>query len=342
MEQTETAKKKLEYIEEFFFKRVNLAKASLLEGDKRRTFRLVQTERLLKTMYGCCALAVDLSDQFWTFDEGRKPIRKDNPLLLPEDKQGLTKEEVERLKLIKEIAGLCHDLSQHFTFDPKESFGISKDDFRVTNKQLVEWLNTTKYEHIAVHTAYTMKRNAINEYIDMDYQTAQDTLAMLYSKEYRKVLEKPEHTKIPPRAYVKTILDKLLLIERHWQRGRRLKLNPELVKLHDEIYGVVPRHFDRGVLAAAQELFDYMDKELQGRLLLKDFDENAWRWYEQPEPVKRIWSEIIERFADKVREVRSKYLPEGWLDDDSTAFSYLIAHAENCGRGIWREEEKAL
>ncbi len=341
MNQTETAKKKLEYIEEFFFKRVNLAKASLLEGDKRRTFKLVQTERLLKTMYGYDTLAVLLSDQFWTADEGRRLFDNPSPLMTEEGQKTLTKEEGERLKLIKEIAGLCHDLILHFTFNLKDAFGI-RDKFWASNKQLVEWLITTKYEQIAVHTAYTMKRHAINVYEDMGYQPAQDALAMLYSKEYRKVLEKPEHTKIPPRAYVKTILDKLLLIERHWQRGRRLKLNPELVMLHDEIYGVVPRQFDKGVLAAAQELFDYMDKELQGRLLLKDFDENAWRWYEQPESVKRIWSEIIGRFADKVREVRSKYLPEGWLDDDSAAFSYLIAHAENCGRGIWREEEKAL
>jgi hypothetical protein len=52
---------------------------------------------------------------------------------------------------------------------------------------------------------------------------------------------------MPPRGYVKTILDELLRIERHWQRGRRLKLDPELVILHDEIYGVVPRQFDKGV-----------------------------------------------------------------------------------------------
>jgi hypothetical protein len=47
-------------------------------------------------------------------------------------------------------------------------------------------------------------------------------------------------------------------------------------------------------------------------------------------------------FAQKVREVRSKYLAEGWVADDSLEFAYLMAHAQNCGYGIWREEDNAL
>jgi hypothetical protein len=93
-------------------------------------------------------------------------------------------------------------------------------------------------------------------------------LAELYSAEYHELVNRPSVTKIPPRAYIKILLDELLRIERHWQRGRRLKLRPDLVMLHDEIYGVVPHQFDKGVLQAAQALYDYMDTELQGRLVL--------------------------------------------------------------------------
>ena len=246
-----------------------------------------------------------------------------------------------RLQLIQEIAGLCHDISLHYTFDLKEAFGI-RNVFWVSNKRLVEWLTTGEYERIAMHTTYTLKRHAINVYEGMGYNTAQDELAELYSTEYRELVHRPENTKIPPRAYIKIIIDELLRIERHWQRGRRLKLRPDLVILHDEIYGVVPHQFDKGVLEAAQALYDYMDKELCGRLVLKEYDNNAFLWSDQPETVKRTWTEVLGRFAEKVREVRSKYLAEGWVDDDSLSFSYLMAHAQRCGQGLWREEDEAL
>ena len=105
---------------------------------------------------------------------------------------------------------------------------------------------------------------------------------------------------------------------------------------------MVPNQFDKGVLAAAQALFDYMDTEVQGRLVLKDDDYNATSWSEQPESVRRITAEVMNRFAEKVREVRTKYLGEGWVADYSLEFNYLMAHAENCGHGWWREEDEAL
>jgi hypothetical protein len=190
--------------------------------------------------------------------------------------------------------------------------------------------------------AFILKKHATSVYALGHYQPAQDAMAELFSSEYGELVREPHRTEIPSRDYVKIIIDELLRIERHWQRGRRLKLRPDLVMLHDEIYGVVPRQFDKGVLAAAQALYDYMDKELYGRLVLKDYDYNASSWSEQPESVRRITAEVLNRFADKVREVRSEYLAKGWLADDSLEFAYLMAHAQNCGYGIWREEDDAL
>lgn len=342
MKHTKTATEMLAQIENDFFKGVDLAKASLLKDDERRVFKLAQVERLLTEQHGSSPLAMWLSDMFWTADEGRVQMEPVNPLLSLTDQQTLTDEEMQQLRLILEVAGLCHDVSLHFTFDLKEAFGIRKDDFWVSNKQLVEWLNTTAYERIAMHTAYTMKKFAIGVYEYGHYLPAQDELAELFSLEYNELVRMPDNTKIPPRAYVRTILDALLAIERHWQRGRRLKLRPDLVILHDEIYGVVPRQFDKGVLEAAQALFDYMDTQLQGRLVLKEYNFNASSWDEQPESVRRTWDEVLHRFAEKVREVRSAYLAEGWVTDDSVAFSYLMAHAERCGQGWWREEDDAL
>jgi hypothetical protein len=100
-----------------------------------------------------------------------------------------------------------------------------------------------------------------------------------------------------------------------------------VVILHDEMYGFVPRQFDKGVLEAAKTLFDYMDKEVYGRLKEANKDTTA---------------EVLGRFVDKVREVRSQHFGQGWLKDDSLEFGYLVAHAEACGRGWWREEVGVL
>ena len=342
MTQPRTASQELAYIERRLFKGAGLDKASRLKGEERRAYKLAQVERLLTEKYGSAPLAMYLSDMFWTADEGRVQYEKNpSPLLSLVEQQELTDREMSRLRLILEIAGLCHDLALHFTFDLKEAFGIRKTDFRVSNKQLVEWLGTTEYEQIAMHTAYIMKKFAIGVYINKHYQPAQDELAELFSLEYNELIRLPNNTNIPPRGYVKTILDALLQIDRHWQRGMRLKLKPDLIKLHDEIYGVVPRQFDKGVLQAAQELYDYMDSELCGRLVVDGYDDDL-PWDEQPEAVQRAQSDVMNGFVAKVREVRSKYLAEGWLTDDSLAFMYLMAHAERCGYGKWREEDDAL
>ena len=338
MKQNKTAREMLAQIEEDFFKGVNLSEVSNLEGDERRNFRLSQLERLLTEKHGSSPLAIRLSDMFWTADEGRKLPEKPNPLMSLQEQQALTDEEMACLRLILEVAGLCHDLSLHFTFDLKEAFGFRKNDFWVSNKQLVEWLTTTEYEHVAMHTAYIMKKHAISVYELGHYLPAQDEMAELYSEKYRQRLGYPDNTEIPPRDYVNTIVDSLAQIERHWRRGRKLKLRPDLVILHDEIYGVVPRQFDKVVLAAAQELFDYMDRELYGRFVTKDFKP----WDEQPESFKQFVSEALDRFADKVREMRSKYLAKGWIADGSLAFAYLMEHAQRCGHGWWREEDDAL
>ena len=147
MKQIKTAKERLARIEDDFFRGVDLKGASQLEGDERRDFVLTQAERLLTEEHGASPLAMWLSDMFWTADEGRMLLEKPNPLTSLQEQQTLTDEEMARLRLILDVAGLCHDLSLHFTFDLKETFGV-KNDFWVSNKQLVEWLTTTAYERI--------------------------------------------------------------------------------------------------------------------------------------------------------------------------------------------------
>jgi len=92
--QIKTAKEVLAQIERRYFKGAGLAKASTLEGDERRTYVLAQAERLLTTEHGSSPLAMWLSDEFWTADEGRKPMFEDNPLLSLKEQQTLTDKEM--------------------------------------------------------------------------------------------------------------------------------------------------------------------------------------------------------------------------------------------------------
>ena len=113
MTQTTTAREMLAQIEKDYFRGVDLAGACLLKGDERRAFRLAQVERLLTSRHGSEPKAVWLSDMFWTADEGRVRMNPDSLLSLSWQ-QTLTNEEKSRLRLILEVAALCHDLSFHF------------------------------------------------------------------------------------------------------------------------------------------------------------------------------------------------------------------------------------
>ncbi len=326
MAQIETASVELAWVEKNFFKGAGLDKASRLEGDERRAYRLAQVERLLATPCGYTSAAIWLSDRFWTAEEGRKIYEKDpNPLLLLKEQQTLSDKEMARLRLILEVAGLCHDLSLHYTFNLDDAFGV-ENNFWASNKQLVEWLTTTEYENIAMHTAYIMKKYATGVYACGRYQPAQDALAELFSVEYGKLIREPERTEMPSRAYVKIVLDELIRIDEHWKQGRKKRLSPDLILLHDEIYGVVPNQFDNDVLKAAKALYNYMDNDVYGRMVGNN----------------PFGPEALKLFAKKVREVRAEYLAEGWVADDSLEFAYLMAHAESCANGYWREEDEAL
>lgn len=326
MAQIKTASVELAWVEKNFFKGAGLDKASRLKGDERRAYRLAQVERLLATPCGYTTAAIWLSDRFWTAEEGRKIYEKDpNPLLLLKEQQTLENDEMARLRLILEVAGLCHDLSLHYTFNLDDAFGV-ENNFWASNKQLVEWLTTTEYENIAMHTAYIMKKYATGVYACGRYQPAQDALAELFSVEYGKLIREPERTEMPSRAYVKIVLDELIRIDEHWKQGRKKRLRPDLILLHDEIYGVVPNQFDNDVLKAAKALYNYMDNDVYGRMVGNN----------------PFGPEALKLFAKKVREVRAEYLAEGWVADDSLEFAYLMAHAESCANGWWREEDEAL
>ena len=115
-----------------------------------------------------------------------------------------------------------------------------------------------------------------------------------------------------------------------------------MIMLHDEIYGLIPRQFDKGVLQAAQELYDYMDEQLCGRLSMIERRYHVNSFEELPEEGRHAANEAMSQFAERVRYVRDKYLAKGWIEDNSLAYLYLMDHAQRCGYGFWREEDDAL
>ncbi len=320
MKQTMTASERLAKIENFFFKGQGLSRACKLSGEERKSYVFAQVERLLATEHGSSPLAVWLSEQFWTADAGREMMYENDPLFSKEGKKSLTDKETARLELILGIAGLCHDIGLYQQFDLKQVLGF-RNKWWVSNKRLVEWLKTTEYEHMAMCVAYIMRKQAIDVFFDTYYMPAQDEMAEIFSSEFHELLRNPNDTKIPPRAYVDILLETMFQIERHWQRGRRRKLSPEVVILHDEIYGLIPLQFSSFVLQAAQTLYDYMNNEMFGLGVSKP---------------------RMNSFADKVREVRTEFLAEGWITDDSLSFGYLMAHAERCCQGHWHKEDFVL
>lgn len=106
MEQEKSAREILAYIERNLFKGIDLDKASRLEGEERKTYRLSQVERLLAEKHGSVALAVYLSDMFWTADEGRELPEHPNPLLSLKNLQMLTKEEMAPIFTIDDLRSL--------------------------------------------------------------------------------------------------------------------------------------------------------------------------------------------------------------------------------------------
>lgn len=339
MEQKNAARERLAQIRNRYFKGISLTEVALLKTeDEIRAFALSQVDRLLTEKQGGILMAIRLSDEFWTTDKGRIESHPNDPLMDKQAGEDLTFEEAKFSLLIIYISTLCHDLGCHYAFKLKETLGFG-GDFWTSNKKLVEWLKTTPYEHIAMHTAYILKRHAIKIYSNMLYQPAQDEVAVIFSEEYNTLIRHPEVTTVPPRAYVKAVLDSLIGINRHLRRGRLQNLNPEVVRLHDDIFGCVPRHYDKRVLEAAQVLYDYIVKEVRGRLY---YDGPFAMWDEMPQSYRDTYNDVMGRCALKVREVRDLYLGEGWLEERSLAFGYVMAQAEYIGCYMTSEKEGAL
>lgn len=334
MTQKTTAGERLAQIETRYFNDIAWDEVRKLNHVEFVEFLLSNVERLLKeTTDGHTSQSQSLVAEYFADDtlieQANLPLEShsDGPIKLTPDQY--------RQLVIKFIACTCRQMNDHTLSDGRGGIAF-EGPFRASHKAFANWLCKMPYEHVAMHVAYIMKKTENRRYSDMFYQPAQDATADIFSAENCQLIGEPEKSKMSPRDYVECILDELLRIERHWERGRRLKLDPEVVILHDCIFGCVPRCFDKKVLEAAKVLHDYMDKEVRGRLRTK---EKYVLISEIPESLRRKFNDLMAKVRQKVREVRDQYLGKGWLGDFSLASGYVLAQAEHISGFMTVEED---
>ena len=123
-------------------------------------------------------------------------------------------------------------------------------------KALVTFVQTTRHERVAMHIAYLMKQNAIEELKAMGYRPAQDYLAELFLPEYKKAIFTPKNeTVIPPAEYVSYIFRALSKVEEHQKEGTSRKLSKDEIIMHDELWGAFMDCFTTKEVKVAKEMY---------------------------------------------------------------------------------------
>jgi hypothetical protein len=327
MTQKNAAGERLAKIETRYLKDIAWDELKPQSVEEHTTFLLSQVERLLSEPTDePISVAQSFVDEYFADGElyrlAMLPLKSHTG-----DKIALTWDQFHQYTVCV-IACICKDLLDRGFYDSKGLFGV-KGAFDISNKDLLDWLYTTPYEHIAFHVASTLKAYERKAYSMRGYLPALDETAAISSEEHDEPICCQESTKMSPRAHTKAILEKLVSIDRHWERGRQLKLNVEVLMLHDSILGCIPPRFDKKVVEAALALHDYMDNEVCDCLHPK---EGSAPLADMPESFRVEYNDVMGKVTRKTREVCNQHLGEGWLEDHPKAFEYVMAYAEDiCG-----------
>lgn len=211
-----------------------------------------------------------------------------NPLLNVAERANMTDDEQIVCAYYVSTASLCRALYANEQFDPIELGVNAPDEFFVDNEPLTRFVLTTKHTNIALHIAHTMRLQAVSLMEEVDYQPAQDMLARMES------------------ASAKDIVKALTSIDKHLLDGRAKGMDDEDIILHDEICGEFMTTFRPKVVKAAHQIAMFMSKKMPYMQSQKALDE-------------------FEGVLDIVRE---NILGDDYLEEDSLAMDYLLAHAE--------------
>lgn len=313
-------------IEKACFRGQNLRKVITMDMDERRDYLLAQTERLLSERPRA-QVAVWLSDQFWTADEGRIPMSGYNPLLDPGARTLMGDEQRMLCAFLLDISGLCHDLFCHFPFD-LSVLGIetSDEDFYASNTALVDWLLAGRYPHIGAHVAHTMKKCTL-ALVTPRYQPAQDYLAEMRGQSFG-ILGVSDVKEGDETLFVTEMIEGLRLLDNHLNEGFDMGLKLEEIIYHDELMG---RLFDADgyidwLVPLARELYQAAEEVYQ-RLDLSQLDPQR-SVQQQTLAVQDAMGRMEEVIIGKAREMREREGLKGWFEDGSLAMGYLLEHSK--------------
>ncbi len=244
-------------LKEKFFSDVVIDSVINMTEAQQERFILEQTERLLD---GDASAAKALSGYFWTDKDGRNRNKKsNNPLMEPKAREVMDDDERLLCSFYLTLAGFCHDLAFHFTFDPMVLGLSAPDEFFVDNAELVDFVLHSKYERIAAHVACIMKKQAVEAMEDAGYQVARDYINKVWYEDGKVWVKEPNDKGVPAKEYAKLVIDALNKVEEHLRDGLQRNIPQDVIFVHDELYGKVTDKYDSVALSAAKEIVNYID-----------------------------------------------------------------------------------
>ena len=336
MKNIQTTEEMFQVIKEYLFPDVDVKQVVTMTEEAQQTFLLEHLNRLFSPE-NIKRIPAWYSDLFWTADEGRRPMsgQEDwlNPLIDPAARMQMTPDEQLLCSFYVTLAGLCHDLYLHFPFDPM-LLGIETDeDFVYSNQPLVKWVEQTPYRNIAAEIAATMLKVTLNTVTDY-YQPAQDYLSEIRSKDFGTVrINSLHYGEVSSEEFTQAVMQALKTLEDHLNRGYEMGLCTEEIILHDEMVGKLRPGFVEWLPELVHELYQTLQEEYK-KLDLSDFDASK-PFHKQKGSVRRALAAYEETIIDKIHELQEKHELEGWFEDDSLAFSYLMEHAHMKLYGIF-------
>lgn len=306
-----------------FFKEIDINKVVDMSEKEQTTFTLVQTERLLgEKDAGGVLSAVKLSALFWNTGSGRKPVKgSNNPLMLPSARELMDDDERLLCSFYLTLAGFCHDLVYHFSFDPMLLGLMTEDEFFIDNTKLVDFVQHSSYNLINANIACIMRKEAVNAMDEAGYQVASDYLSRIWYVEGKTWVAQPGDAGISAKEYVKIVLAALSDVENHLREGLEKKIPQTIIFVHDELFGKFMNHYDASALKLATEVVKYIDNACY----VKSTGQMAGKALGKKSGAKDVF---MKRFADKLEELRTACPGTEQLLNNSSSLNYLNSRME--------------
>lgn len=119
--------------------------------------------------------------------------------------------------------------------------------FSLDNKELRNWLETTRFENVAAWVAYIVRRVELNK-ISNYYDAAQDFYADSWYE-----WDDYEHGELSPRDFVKKVIAKVDELNAHVAEGKKQGMTMDEIVLHDAMWGLLPKDIDEELASIARE-----------------------------------------------------------------------------------------